>query len=549
MTFAASLWLIALAPLAAVVVYLLRGRRRQEPVPFLDLWRGPVEPPRPKRRWVPPPLALLLAILAMLLAVLGAARPALWNPTGAGPVTVIVDRGATMSAGDRLAEAARAAQQELARLSPSTPVDLITVPGDGPARTEVSEWAAGVSQLPRTAVDTTALLTATVARRLGETTGPIIVLSDRTINAASERIARVSPGKDVSNAGIAHVAARQSPAPQVMVRVRSKGRNARAELRVSTAGRDVVRAIDLPPDGGTRDYFLDVEQLGDVVKAELRVQDDFAADDVAWLVREGSPPRLEPRGAVPAELRRMIAVYASSRPPTAESQRVTIVRDAAALPPASPGVVLAEARDEVPRAPVQVQPHPLTRDTQWDAADSPRLADAPGEGWTPVVSIGGRVAVAVRDGPARQVWVGVESDGWARTPAYVVFWANVFDWLGGVDVRYADHPVGRLEGRWTPVELAGGAGPAGAAAEPGLWPGLYRRDEDGTLRAVNVGDVAFPDAPGGDGGRARLARVLDEHARGAARPLASGVLLVAAGCAALAAALWNRSAGRNLAAT
>src|SRR5829696_2125984 len=98
MTFAAPLWLLGLLPLGGVIVYLLWGRRRQEAVPFLDLWLGPVKGPRPKRRIAAPPLALALAILAMLLAILGAARPALRDPTASAPISIIVDNGVTMSA-------------------------------------------------------------------------------------------------------------------------------------------------------------------------------------------------------------------------------------------------------------------------------------------------------------------------------------------------------------------------------------------------------------------------------------------------------------------
>src|SRR5687767_12939353 len=112
MIFSAPLWLIALGPLAAVVVYLLWGRRRQEAVPFLDLWVGPVKGPRPKRRFAAPPLALALAILAMLLAAVGAARPAIWDARRGPPLTVIVDRGATMAG--LYTDLARVVRDELA---------------------------------------------------------------------------------------------------------------------------------------------------------------------------------------------------------------------------------------------------------------------------------------------------------------------------------------------------------------------------------------------------------------------------------------------------
>ena len=99
------------------------------------------------------------------------------------------------------------------------------------------------------------------------------------------------------------------------------------------------------------------------------------------------------------------------------------------------------------------------------------------------------------------------------------------------------------------MELAGGAT---AVNEPGLWPGLYRRNEDGALRAVNAGDVRFPPLPGGDW-RPQLGRVLSGRNRRGVTPLAPAVLLAALASGALAAALWrrsgNRSPGRYLAAT
>ena len=113
------------------------------------------------------------------------------------------------------------------------------------------------------------------------------------------------------------------------------------------------------------------------------------------------------------------------------------------------------------------------------------MAPPPPAGWDAVVSIDRRPAVAVRESPARRVWVGLEADEWPRTPEYVVFWANVFDWLGAGEVTFRSHPVALLEGRWDVVDLAGGmGGDTGAAscAEPGLWPGVYRRREDGALR-------------------------------------------------------------------
>jgi hypothetical protein len=550
MTLAAPLWLVGLVPLAAVVLYLLWGRRRQEAVPFLPLWLGPVQGPQPRRRFAAPPVALALAILAMALAVVGASRPA-WQGGGrTDTVRVILDRGATMSAGHRLAKTASAVASALAARGPPH-VGVMIVPGGEVEKGASASWAARAGQVGPTALDTTAALNAASALSLAND-GPVIVVTDRNLGVGSERLVRAWPATATRNAGIVLLAARADPRAQVMVRVRNAGGPERRELRVASAGREVVQTLDLPrsPDD-TRDYFVDLEVPGEVVKAELRGGDDFAGDDVAWLVREGAAPRIEPRGTVPPALRRMVDVYTSANPPGPDAPAVPVVRDAAALPPTAAGVVLANPSSVAPEgAAVDMRPHPVTRDTRWSFREPVRLAAPPGGSWAVVVAVGGRPAVAVREAPARQVWVGLESDEWPRTPGFVVFWANVFDWLGGARTRYVGHEPARLEGAWKPVELAGGIQTAGG--EPGLWPGLYRREEDGALRAVNAGDVRFPALPAGDW-RPQLERVLGDRARDASSPLTPPVLLAALACATLAAAMWrrggNRSAGRYLAAT
>lgn len=542
MIFASPLWLLALVPIAAVVLYLLWGRRRQEPVPFLDLWLAPVKGPRPKRRFATPPLALALAILAMLLAILGAARPGLWDSNSSAPLTIVVDRGATMSARDRFNSTSHALDQALAVLGESTPVSLYIVPGGGQP-SDLHNWTDRVAQRSPTAVDTTAALRAIIADRLAQTTTPIIVITDRDLGVDNDRLVRAAPQASVRNAGITLVAARETPRPQVMVRVRNDSDAAQTELRVSSAGRDVTRTIDLPPCGAEpRDYSIDLERFGDVIEMKLTSPDDFPADNAAWLVREGSPPLLELRAPLPAELRLMIDVYTASRPPATDAAPVAIVRDPSALPPNSPGVVLAEARDTSPASDVQVRPHPITRDTRWSFREPVRLAPPPpGPGWATLVSVAGRVAVGVREMPARQVWVGIDSEEWPRTPDYVVFWANVFDGFGRGETRFVAQSAATLGKNWRVVEMAGAGdtstGPSSADAA-GLWPGLYERIEDGALRAVNAGDVRFPSPPAADW-RPRLRERIIHHARSAARPLSPAVFLAAVASAAVAVAAWK----------
>src|SRR5438128_2615151 len=104
MTFAAPMFLLGLVPWAAVAVWLLLGQRQTSAVPFLDLWQAtPDAPPRARRHVHLPPLAILAALAAMLLAICAAARP-VWRSTRAGRmVTVVLDRGVTMSSDARRA--------------------------------------------------------------------------------------------------------------------------------------------------------------------------------------------------------------------------------------------------------------------------------------------------------------------------------------------------------------------------------------------------------------------------------------------------------------
>src|SRR5687768_9549929 len=101
MLFSAPIWLIALAPWAAVSLYLLWGRRKRVDVPFLDFWKGPVEGIPVRRKIAPPPLALLLAMTSMLFAIVAAAGPGVRSSNAGGgdePLFIIIDRGVTMSA-------------------------------------------------------------------------------------------------------------------------------------------------------------------------------------------------------------------------------------------------------------------------------------------------------------------------------------------------------------------------------------------------------------------------------------------------------------------
>jgi hypothetical protein len=129
--------------------------------------------------------------------------------------------------------------------------------------------------------------------------------------------------------------------------------------------------------------------------------------------------------------------------------------------------------------------------TDWTSLDLPAFDAAPaGAGWTPVLWAGERPLVAVRESPARQAWVGLDTDGWANRPEYVVFWTAVFDWVAQGGESYAAHSLAELTPDWQRDEEMTGTGHARAPQttlptdyDPA--PGIYRRG-DGAVRAFNA---------------------------------------------------------------
>jgi hypothetical protein len=550
-TFAAPIWLLGLLPWAAVVAYLLWGRRRRVEVPFLDLWPAPGDDAvRVRRRVMPPPVALALAILATLLAVLAAGRPQVMTSFGGSTISVVLDRGYTMSARGAGASNTRLVEliDSVGRAIPLLrPMRRWVVPGDGPSRTDASDLINPPAQTP-TASDTRVAMRLAVRAALSggaEPAGPVIILSDQATGIDDARLLQIAPPRAVRNARIVSFAARETPAAQVMVRVRGSAGIERATVRVSSGDRTSEGMVALSPDRET-DAFIDLSVIGQTIKAELLVEDDQPADDTAWLVREASWPRLEPRAPMSLHVQRMIDVFARQRPPGESSGRVVLVRSAEGLPADAPAAVVVapvQLRDNAAGGVVgtlEAVDHPINRGVNWADAGMPDTAPGgPPAGWTPVVSAGGKVWVAVRNEPIRAVWVGFDSGPWSRSSAFVVFWANVFNWAGAGGERFASYPVGSLEGDWQAVELAGSATPP----QPMLWPGLYRRASDGVVRALHAPDVPIAlDVPSQTDWRERLSRLIAEA--GGRTELTPGLALAALVCLALAAWTWKRRAAR-----
>lgn len=534
MSFLSPIWLTALIPWAALTFWLLQGRRPAVSVPFLALWQTRLPLPRPRRKRQVLPLAIIMALLAALLAIVAGAQPTFpdWRSRDAFMATLIVDRGLTMSAQTPVGPRYVAAVQSLVDAIPprqrSGKLELIAVPGSGPIETTIADAVNTVRSIPPTARDTTGLIIDSVAAHLASGRAPVLAITDKSLEPR-DRLIRIPPESAVQDVGIALLAARERPAPQVMVRLRNQSSLKTAKLTVSCDGQPEQQTIALPDTGQTRDYFFNPAKLGTTVTAELSVADDLPANNRAWLVRTGTWPRIEPRTPVPAELRRLIAAYQHSRPATDDSSGLVIVSDPAQLPADSPGVLLQSPQGHAVSGVVQVTQHALTAHVGWEQMPMPiSIGGEPPAGWIPLVSVAGHPVVAVRaDGP-RQVWVGFDAPAWARTADYVVFWTNVFDWLGGPADRFAAYPLSE----WTPQWKVTEPGPF----EPGTWPGLYRRS-DGALRAFNAPDVVAP-PPQQTNWRDQIKRIRADSGR---LELSNVLISAAATCLVIAASTWKKS--------
>jgi hypothetical protein len=536
MTLLSPLWLIGLLPWAAVLVYLLRERPRQAAVPFLALWAKAARAQRP-RHWAAkrrPPLFVLLMLLAMLLAILATGRPAL-RLRPSMPIVVILDRGVTMSPQSCRAVLLTASDEVAHRFAPNAPVDLVTVPGYTVARSQISNWASIAESTPPTALSTREMLEREVNRRLRESSDePILVLTDEPIEPASSRVVVIPPQAGPEDVGITAFAARARPTPQVMVRLRNQSARSHLHLVVRSDQQVVERGVSLPPRGQTLDQFIDVPGgLSQTITAQIDA-DDAPVNDRAWLVREALWPVIDPRTELPAAVRRMMQVYSRLRPASGESRHVAV--SDRPLPPDQTGVwiVTDTSRSATTTTPTpQVSPHPITADIgSWPGFADDRVPTQPPAGFTPIVTLSDRPTVAVREAPARQVWLNVDLDAWSHSPDFVVFFSNVFDWLGdtGTDAYVAD-PIGQLGAEWTRDTSS----PAPGGVESGLWPGLYRRSGDGAVRAVNPPDVRWLSPPAVDW-RTKLA---DQPTAGSGRASLWPELLVGALlCGLVSLVLW-----------
>jgi hypothetical protein len=524
MSFFSPAWLLLLIPWAAVTFYLLRGIPAKAGVPFLFLWPGGSTPRLQHRKYRLPPVGIILMLIATALAIVAAADPRL-RDARAVPVVIIVDRGLSMSAMNahserRYAEAATLAGQWLGHAIPTAEVKIEVVPK---AHGIKYDSLADLDSLVPTAVDTREQLDLAMQQALRSFNGPVIVLTDQPVSIHAANLMQIAPRSSVNDVAIAGFDARADP-PQAMVRLLNASDHRTAILTVTADSARVYSAtINLPDRGEQRNYFVDLPAGAKAIKASIEDSDNNDLTHEAWSVRRDAWPVVEARSDLSAELRRMIEVYARHRPRSGDSLHVAVVRQGEPISPGDPAVILAADINRLSATtPVSLQGPLRFPGVDWQTALAGASISTAPSNWQPVVTVADSAIVAFQAGPPKRIWVGFSSDAFARQAGYVVFWTEIFDWLGAGIPEFSSTTPTLLNPDWHRVD------PAVPTTEPGLTPGIYQ-NSSGVLMAVN----AEPAVPLGLGPENRVSRLTHpvsdaEHSVALAPALLFGAVLLSA---------------------
>ena len=232
------------------------------------------------------------------------------------------------------------------------------------------------------------------------------------------------------------LAVRAGAATQAMVRLLNQSDLATAKLTIRADGKNLrTDQVALPARGQTHNYFLIVPTGTLSVEAEVERDGAARIDHRARATRRVGWPIVEAATPLPPELRRMIDVYGRHRPPGEGSKHIAVLSASAVWPAEQPAAIVADDSAATTALsnlePLAVLDSPLTKSVDWEKIlNRARVSSPPPGDWQPIVTAAGVTVLAVRQQPVKQVWVGFQSDEFSHHPDFVVFWSNVFDWLG-----------------------------------------------------------------------------------------------------------------------
>ena len=311
--------------------------------------------------------------------------------------------------------------------------------------------------LPTALADPDALALA-ARRAIANTPGLVVLVSNQLVPVEDPRLVQVTPDQAMNGVGIDSLQVVGVPRPQAMVRIANESDLSEATLSIHSDGQTIEDEIKLPDRGGAKNYFMDLPSAGKVIEADLSAEGDSLVDQKAWSVQRSVWPKIEADTGIVPELTKMIDVYGRLRPAGADSTTVTVTTAPRELNrEAAVAVWLNPQPDDVPVQVSQglvVAKGPLsTEGVNWDdvLADATAAHVGPEGDWEPVVSAGKFVLVAIREHPVRQVWIGFQAAGFSDRADFVVFWSEIFNWLGKAGPVYSAQTIPSPNGDWVPI--------------------------------------------------------------------------------------------------
>lgn len=486
-------WWLLLPPLAGalILLYLLKLRRRDYPVPSVFLWEQALQdlqanaPLQKLRR----NLLLLLQLLALLLIIAALSRPAMqWLRSGGQNVVLVLDTSASMKSTDvapsRFAQAVSEGHRVIEALGAHDRMMLLAVGSTTraltPFITDKRALHAALDRLQpddgradlRGALDMVAGLVS--SKREARKTA-IEIISDGALPAVSlppglpadQSLHFVKIGKRGENVGIVMLdvrwrANRQRGFEGLVALQSFCTRPRRFTMEISINGRLLdAREINLPARGQCTEVLSALPTTGGLLSVKLDVQDDLAVDNTAQLIL----PNADPVAVVLATTGNVFLHTALALDPTVHVTESTTVP-----PDLAPGTVLIADNVPVARLPRGVSalligaagaavPGRLTRVAtnptiaDWDRrhpaltgvtftdlhlAQSAILAPAP-NARAIIESDAGPIALAREVSGQRIIYLGwdLHRSDFPLRVGFPIFVANALDWLSGNRQRAA----------------------------------------------------------------------------------------------------------------
>jgi len=527
----AALWGLLAIPFI-VLLYLLRVRRREQPVSSVLLWQRSapaLAAYRPTRR-IERSLLLLLQIAAAAMLVAALAHPSVIEQGLApGDLMLVLDLSLSMRAHDvpptRFDRARAEALDIVARLRPGQRAGIVIAGSRPGILVPLTADRARLAAALRAAVpwDAVGDIAGAVALAAGQPLGPegrIIVWTDAAhaelpaLPAVSYRML----GTSDDNVGITAFRTTRDPeGAEALLRVDNFGaQSRRVPIEISHLQRVVYRdTIDLPP-GGHRTLVVPVRGAG-VFQAHLHIQDQLPDDNEASTVIDPSPlPSVLLVSAGNPYLERLLRVLplggateTQVLDPASWGAYGVIILDRVNPGPLPPGDYLLIASFP-PNLPVSVTGNAeQPRIAAWDQADPVLrfvdLSDVHLARASALSTQGGRSLAggdspllwAYEGGGVRALLLGfaLQDSDLPQRVAFPILIANSLAWLGGgaLDVAVGEAPQVPAGGSSVAVlvDPKGRRGPVRATNGVFLLPpltraGVYRLESGGQIREITA---------------------------------------------------------------